>query len=272
MKATNSLPTAPFVLRVVGTILILSALIDYVSVLIPPNFSDKAWFASAVTQIVDRGIIPMVGLGFLLAGSFLQSGSLAVDDRGKPFTTFRFWALLLSLLLGLIYLVVFPLHLNNTRQLSDQALERIDQQAKTTETRLNAEVQQREAQISAALRDPNQAKQLDAQLQQIDAAIASGQLKGDQLEQARRAQKELQALKANPNSVADRAKEFRNAELTKIREERTRAEGQARNEFWKTGVRVGISSLLLSLAYFIIGWVGLKEMGVLSSKRKPVMR
>lgn len=272
MKATNSFPTAPFVLRLVGTILILSALIDYLSVFFPPNFADKAWFANAVTQIVDRGIIPMVGLGFLLAGSFLESGSLAVGDRAKPFATFRFWALLLSLLLGLVYLVLFPLHLNNTRQLSDQALERIDQQAKTTESQLNAQVQQRQDQISAALRDPNQARQLETELKKIDDAIASGQLKGDQLEQARRAQKELQALRANPNSVADRAKEFRNAELTKLREERARAEGQARNEFWKTGVRVGISSLLLSLGYFIIGWLGLKEMGALGGKRKPVMR
>ncbi|MBW4444106.1 MAG: HpsJ family protein [Plectolyngbya sp. WJT66-NPBG17] len=272
MKATNSLPTAPFVLRLIGTILILSSLVDYLSVLIPPNFSDKAWFANVVTQVVDRGIIPMVGLGFLFAGSFLENGSLAVGDRAKPFTTFRFWALLLSMLLGLIFLVAFPLHLNNTRQVSDQALERIDQQTRDAESQLNAQVQQRQDQISAALRDPNQAKQLDDQLKQIDAAIASGQLKGDQLTQAQRAQKELQALKANPNSVADRAKEFRNTQLTKIREDRTKAESQARGEFWKTGVRVGISSLLLSLGYFVIGWSGLREMGILGGKRKPVMR
>lgn len=272
MKATNSLPTAPFILRVVGIILILSALVDYISLLIPPNFSDKAWFASVVTQFVDRGIIPMVGLGFLLTGAFLEAGSLALGDRAKPFLTFRFWALLLSLLLGLLFLIAFPLHLNNTRQVSDQALERIDRESKDAETQLNAQVQQRQDQISAALRDPNQAKQLDEQLKQIDAAIASGQLKGDQLTQAQRAQKELQALKANPGSVADRAKDFRNQQLTQLRERRQQAENQARGEFWKTGVRVGISSLLLSLAYFLIGWTGLKEMGVLSGKRKPVMR
>ncbi|HTL87922.1 MAG TPA: HpsJ family protein [Leptolyngbya sp.] len=272
MKATHSSPTAPFILRLIGIILIVSSLVDYVSVLIPPNFSDKAWFASVVTQIVDRGVIPMVGLGFLFAGSFLETGTLAVGDRGKPLTTFRFWALLLSMLFGLIFLVAFPLHLNNTRQVSDQALERIDQQAKDAENQLNIQVQQREQQITAALRDPNQAKQLDDQLKQIDAAIAAGQLKGDQLVQAQRAQKELQALKANPNSIGDRAKEFRNTQLTTIRENRANAEKQARGEFWKTGIRVGISSLLLSLGYFIIGWSGLKEMGALGGRRKPVMR
>jgi hypothetical protein len=272
MKATNSLPAAPFVLRLVGIIMIVSSIVDYISVLIPPNFSDKAWFANVVTQIVDRGIIPLVGLAFLFVGAFLENGSFSLGDRAKPVMSFRFWAMLLSLLLGLLFLIAFPLHLNNTRQVSDQALEQIDQRAKTAESQLNAQVQQRQDQISAALRDPNQSKQLDDQLRQIDAAIASGQLKGDQLAQAQRAQKELQALKANPNSVADRAKEFRNSQLTTIREQRTQAERQARSEFWKTGVRVGISSLLLSLAYFIIGWSGLRELGVIGGKRKPVMR
>ena len=272
MNPTHSSHTAPFVLRLIGTILILSSLVDYLSVLIPPNFSDKAWFANVVTQVVDRGVIPMVGLGFLFAGAFLERGSLAVGDRAKPVTTFRFWALLLSMLLGLVFLVAFPLHLNNTRQVSDQALERIDQQAKDAENQLNTQVQQRQEQITTALRDPNQARQLDEQLKQIDAAVASGQLKGDQLAQAQRAQKELQALKADPNSVAKRAQEFRNTQLTKIREDRAKAETQAKGEFWKTGIRVGISSLLLSLAYFIIGWAGLKEMGILGGKRKPVMR
>jgi hypothetical protein len=272
MKATNSLPAAPFVLRLVGIIMIVSSMVDYLSVLIPPNFSDKAWFASVVTQIVDRGIIPLVGFAFLFAGAFLESGSFNLGERVKPVMSFRFWAMLLALLLGLVFLLAFPLHLNNTRQVSDQALERIDREAKDAENQLNTQVQQRQDQITAALRDPNQSKQLDDQLKQIDAAIASGQLKGDQLTQAQRAQKELQALKANPNSVADRAKEFRNTQLTSIRERQAQATNQAKSEFWKTGVRVGISSLLLSLAYFIIGWSGLREMGVIGGKRKPVMR
>ncbi|GAP96423.1 hypothetical protein NIES2104_29600 [Leptolyngbya sp. NIES-2104] len=250
----------------------MSALVNYLSILFPPNFSDKTWFVAVIAQLVDRGIVPLVGLGFIFTGSFLEHGSLASGDRGKPFGTFRFWALLLSLLLGLLFLAAFPLHLNNTRQVSDQELERIDREAKDAESQLDVQVQQRQQQITAALRDPNQAKQLDDQLKQIDAAIASGQLKGDQLEQARRAQKELQALKANPNSVADRAKEFRNQQLTGLRERRQTAENDARSRFWKNGVQVGINSLLLSLAYFIVGWVGLKEMGVLGGKRKPVMR
>ncbi len=272
MKATNTLPSAPTVLRVVGTILILSSLVDYLTVLIPPNFSDKAWLAGATTQIVDRGIIPMVGLAFLFISAFLENGSFALSDRKNPALSIRFWATLLSLLLSLIFLIAFPLHLNNTRQLSDQALQRIAQQSGDAEAKLNADVQQRQEQISSALRDPGQVQQLDAQLKQINDAIASGQLKGDQLQQAQRAQKELQALKANPNSVVDRAKEFRNQQLTQIRDQRVQAENQAKSEALKTGMRVGISSLLLSLAYFVIGWSGLRELGILGGKRRSAMR
>lgn len=272
MNATNSSPTVPFVLRSIGIILIVSSLVNYLSILIPPNFADETWFANVVSQIVDRGIVPLVGLGFLLAGAFLENGSLALRDRTKPFATFRFWALLLSMLLGLLFLVAFPLHLNNTRQVSDKELAQIDKQAKDLESQLNAQVQQQQEQFTALLRDPNQSKQLDDRLKQVEAAISSGQLQGEQLANAQRIQKEIQALKANPNSVADRAKEYRNAQLTKIREDRATAESQARSKFWRAGVQTGISSLLLSLGYFIIGWSGLKEMGVLGGKRKPVMR
>jgi hypothetical protein len=272
MKATNS-PSAPLILKLVGIILIVSSLIDYVSVLIPPNFSDKGWLATAITQVVDRGIIPMVGIGLLSAGAYLANGTLALSERGKPATSFRFWAFILALLLGFVFLVVFPLHLNNTRQVSDQALKRIVQEAGDAESQLDAQVQQRRDQITNALKDPNQARQLDEQLKQIDAAINSNKVQGDQLEQLRRAQKELQALKANPNSVDERAKEFRNQRLTEIRDRRQQLESQARSEFWKTGVRVGISSLILSLGYFLIGWTGLREMGLVGGKRKaPPLR
>lgn len=272
MKATNSLPSAPFVLRLVGIILIVSSLVDYLAVLVPPNFGDKAWFATATTQIVDRGIIPMVGLAFLFAGAFLENGSFALPERAKPVFTFRFWAVLLSLLLAVIFLVAFPLHLNNTRQVSDQALRRIAQEAGDAESQLDSQVQQRRDQITAALKDPNQARQLDEQIKQIEAALNSNQLQGDQRTQAERALKELQALKANPNSVDERAKEFRNQRLTEIRDRRQQLEGEARSQFWKTGVRVGISSLLLSLAYFIIGISGLRELGILKGKRRPALR
>jgi hypothetical protein len=273
MKVSTSFSSAPLVLRVVGTILIVSSLIDYITVLIPPNFSDKAWFASVVTQIVDRGVIPMVGMAFLLAGAYMENGSLATPERSNPVGTLRFWALLLSTVLGILFLVAFPLHLNNTRQVSDQALKQITDQATNLETQLDAEVQRQKEQISGVLRDPQQAKQIDEQIKKINEAIAGGQVKGDQVGQAQQALKDLQALKADPNNTIEtRAKEFRNNRLGEIRKQRLDAEQRAGNEFWKTGVRVGISSLLLSLGYLVISVTGLREMGVIGGRRKAALR
>ncbi|MBW4422472.1 MAG: HpsJ family protein [Myxacorys californica WJT36-NPBG1] len=272
MKASNSLPSAPLVLKLVGTILIVSSLIDYFALLVPPNFSDKAWFAQVVTQIVDRGIIPMVGLAFLFAGSFLENGSLAPRDREAPFSTIRFWALLLAGLLSIIFLIAFPLHLNNTRQVSDQALKRIAEESTGAENQLDTQVQQRQGQIQAALKDPAQIKQLDDRIKQINDAISSGQLKGDQQAQAQQALKELQALKTDPNAIEGRAKDFRNQKLIEIRDRKQQLENQAKGDFWKTGVRVGISSLLLSLGYGIISLMGLREMGIIGGRRKATLR
>jgi hypothetical protein len=273
MKATPSFPSAPLVLRLVGIILIVSSLVDYVALLIPPNFSDKAWFASTVTQIVDRGIIPMVGMAFLFIGAFLQSGTLAAPDRSSPLGTVRFWALLLAGLLSLTFLATFPLHLNNTRQVSDQALKQIEEQASNLEKQLDTQVQQQKDQIAGALKDPNQAKQIDEQVKRINDAISGGQVKGEQLTQAQQALKDLQALKADPGATIDtRAKDFRNKKLIEIRDQRQQLEQRARSEFWKTGVRVGISSLLLSLGYGVISILGLREMGILSGRRKPALR
>jgi membrane-associated HD superfamily phosphohydrolase len=269
MKALNS---APLVIKLVGFILILSSLVDYVALLIPFRYQDNNWLATTLTQLVDRGIIPMVGLAFLFLGYFLENGTFATD-RGNSFLSARFWTLILSSLLGLVFLVVVPpLHLNNTRILSDRAIQQVNQDATKAESDLNTQVQQRQEQITTALKDENQRKQLDAQLQQIDNAIKSGQVKGDDLTKLQQAQKELEQLKSDPSSVEARAKDFRNQGLIQIRDRKQQLEQQARTESWKTGLRVGISSLLLGLGYSLIGWTGLREMRVFGGSRPKAPR
>ena len=65
MKASNSRQfssVAARTLKVVGIILILSALLDCIVLSLPGETSDilnRAWQLAAATQIVDRGIIPL---------------------------------------------------------------------------------------------------------------------------------------------------------------------------------------------------------------------
>lgn len=263
MKSTNS---APLILKLVGSILILSALIDFITLLIPIKAQDNAWVASTFTQMVDRGIIPMIGLALLFLSYFLESGSIA-SERSKPFLSLRFWALALSTLLGLAFLFIAPLHMNNTRILAEQSSKQIDDRAANLTADLNSKVQQRQDQLTAALKDEKQRQQLDQQLTQIGQAIASGQLKGDQLAQATQAQKELQQLKSDPSAIESKAKDFRNQGLIKITDEQKQLKAQAETDFRKTSVRVGLSSLLLALGYSIIAWTGFREMGVFRGSR-----
>ncbi|MBE9010546.1 hypothetical protein IQ250_10040 [Pseudanabaenaceae cyanobacterium LEGE 13415] len=114
-----------------------------------------------------------------------------------------------------------------------QSQQQLEAQAKQSEQTLVQQVEQRRQQVLAALREPNQRRQLEEQLRQINAAIRSGQLRGDQLKQAQQAQRELQQLRDNPNSVEERAKEFQAQQLKEIRSELQRALEQARAELSK---------------------------------------
>jgi hypothetical protein len=77
----------------------------------------------------------------------------------------------------------------------------------------------------------------------------------------------LKRAKANPQELDKAiAQQFdpqiqANQQLSRIREEKEEVEKQARETAWKSGLRIGISSLLLSIGYIIIGWSGLRGMG-----------
>jgi septal ring factor EnvC (AmiA/AmiB activator) len=262
MKATNSLLSAPLILRLVGCILILSSLLDYVVLLIPFNYQDKAWLVGTLTQLVDRGVLPLLGLALLFTGYWLEGG----EQRPSPFTSLRFWALALSTLLGVVFLVTMPLALVNYNRASEDQVQEIDKQAKEAEGKLAAQVQQSQDQLSALLNNKpaldQQLKQLDEQLKQIDAAIASGQVKPDQLPEIQKRKKELEEVKANPSKLGDKVKEARDQTLTKIREEKDTKTNQIKTGALKTGIRIGLSSLMLSIGYTIIGWFGLRGMGL----------
>ena len=100
MKSPNALLSAPFILRVVGYILIISSLLDYITLLATANFQDKQSLALAITQLVDRGVIPMIGLALAITGAWLEANATGTD-RAKPFISLKFWALVISGLLGL---------------------------------------------------------------------------------------------------------------------------------------------------------------------------
>jgi hypothetical protein len=257
-------------LIVVGTILILSFLLDFVILLFPFQPTDKGWQIGLATALVDRGIVPMVGLGMLFAGYWIDS-TREMSDRPQP-VDLRFPALILSSILGLLFLLIFPLHLNNVNQAKSLTVTRITQDADQAENQLKSQLTQLQAQLGNA-----QVKaQLEQQKSQIKAQFTE-LLKDDQkYKQALEnpnlppTQKELlKKFKANPQELdkflaqQSDPQGLANEKLNQIRQRKEEAQKQAQQEALKSGLRIGMSSLLLSIGYIIIGWTGLRGMGAL---------
>ncbi|NEO27345.1 MAG: hypothetical protein F6K03_10730 [Kamptonema sp. SIO4C4] len=231
-------------LKVVGVILIISSIVDYIILAIPFNPLDQDWQISFTNQFVDRGIIPMVGIGFIVAGYWI--GSAMSDGKGKiSLSDLRFWSFLFASLLGLIFLLLVPLHLSNLNRARNQALQQIEQQ-----------VTQAESEIQSQFEQVNQLLQDNTRLEQLNQAIESGEVQGAQLEQLRTIRENITQLQGNPQALAERREEAQ----TQLAERRQEAEQRARTNALKSGIRIGVSSFLLAVGYIMLGWAGFRSL------------
>ena len=269
MKASNSRQfssVAARTLKVVGIILILSALLDCIVLSLPGETSDlfnRAWQLAAATQIVDRGIIPLMGIALLMAGFWVDSSSGVSIERRKVWLDLRFWALLISSLLGLLYLCLVPVHLNNTRLELQNALAQVDVEAGQAEGQLEAQIKsdqfkaqveqlksQRRTQIAALLQD-------DGKLQQ---ALQSSDVPQELKTVLRNSKNDPKAL---DNFLEQQAQALPTQARNEIRTRKQQKEKELRTRSRNSSLQTGISSLLLAIGYITVGWTGLKSMGIL---------
>jgi ABC-type multidrug transport system fused ATPase/permease subunit len=265
MKSTNTLLSAPFTLKLVGYILILSSLLDYAFLLTGLDVSDKQALGAGITGLVDRGVIPMIGLALTMAGYWLER----LADLPARSKLFRTIALLISAILGLIFLVLAPVHINNTSNVAKVALEKVGEQAKNAEGQVDQQVQQRQAELAELLKD---GKRFDEQLKQLNDAIANKQVPESQLPQLQQLQKDLQEIKSNPAALQAKAQKSREEMLNKIRDDKSKEEKRINKEAGRSNFRTGLNSLLLSIGYLIISWVGLNDLGVFGRSNKAPRR
>lgn len=205
----------------------------------------------------------MLGIALLFLGSWMDD-RVDAQGSGQPWQLVKLGALVLSGILGLVFLLVAPLHVNNVRLASNEGLQRIQQQASQAETQLSspdfrAQVEQRRTQIRTQIGD------LLKDDQRLNQALQSGQVP-DQLKNV------LQQSKDNPRALdeylEEQAKDFSNQTLTQVRDRKQQLEKQAKMGALKSQVQIGLSSLFLAIGYFIITGTGLSS--VLSSPQmKP---
>ncbi len=244
-------PLAATSLKLVGAITILAALIDFLTLLFPPQFGNRAWQLATTTQLVDRGIVPLVGIALLFTGYWIDSSIGRSPRRVSLAVDARFWTCLLSCLLGLIFLLTTVLHPNNVRIQSREALEQVETEATAAtdqlQGRLDADLNQRRAQIAALLQNEDQ----------LQAAIANGDLDEAQLAQIERFRSDPEALNAFLN---EQVGEAQNQLQSRIGEQKRDATERLRAEALKATIRVTLSSLLLAIGYTYIGWQGLRRL------------
>lgn len=250
-------------LKVAGIILILSFFLDFAILLFPFRPTDQTWQISLATALVDRGIVPMVGIGMLLAGH-------AFDDENRPGVNLKFPALVISTLLGIMFLLILPLHSNNVNQVKNQRIEQIGREADQAEAGIQNQLKQVQAQLSSDQAKAELEKQRAQVKSQFSELLANEQRYKQALEnpQLPAEQKELlKKFKANPQElekfIAQQSdpQQLANQQLARIRQRREDAQKDAQNEAFRSGVRVGMSSMLLAVGYSIIGWTGLRNSG-----------
>lgn len=253
-KASSGRPlssVASNAMKVVGVIITLSALLDIFILSMPYQFLDRDWQIDFVTQFVDRGIVPLVGIVLFLTGAWLKNQSEPRTER-KMWQSSQFWALVLASVLGALFLLLFPLHLNNVRLAYQDSAQGITQEATGAETQLdnqiNAEVESQRQQIDLLV------SATDEQLNQL---VETGRLSPDQLQLVRQ-------FKENPDEIEpflqQRREELATQAQTQLGVSREQAHQQLQTNALKSGLRVGVSSLLLSIGFIVIGWLGLRQL------------
>jgi hypothetical protein len=262
----NSSVFTALCLKLFGTIFILSSLLDYLTLAIPFNWGDQPWQLSFVTSLVDRGVVPMVGVGMILIGYWIDA-MVATANGSKP-TGFdlRLPVFVLSALLGLIFLLLVPVHLNNLNQAKTLALTQIEKGADQGK----AQIQQFLAQVNALSQNP---QVLDQQIAQRNQVLQSGQFQGSQLNpqqlQALQTEKEqlqgLRDLSKDPAAYKKRIDEIKKQLEAQLQDRQRTAEGEATTQALKQGLRTGLNSLMLAIGYGVAGGMGLRSL--LSERR-----
>jgi preprotein translocase subunit SecF len=205
-------------LRFVGYALLAFSVINYLAILIPPQLTNPSWEFQTIGTMVDNVWSILLGFTFI----FLFNHNSIVE--GKEIVTLKFFSWL-ALTIGIIFLLMLPLGINNTltlyrninNQFTNQQAQQQEQIEQITERLQQVTSSQQLLRIAANLNiaiEPNSNQAPDELKKQMSEAIATaGQ---------------------NVLNNADRAKEQQTANLI------------------KTSVRFNLGALISGVCFIVI--------------------
>jgi hypothetical protein len=248
MQPTVSSFLTPLALKTAGAVLILSSLIDLVFMLVfPPEnlvLDGGRWWLYATSQLVDRGLLPLVGIAFMVTGDWIKI--VSTEDGGDRGNIWRIGTFVLASLLGLIFVLIIPFQLNTTNEFKTQELGKISKEV----TQIEAGIKNNLKQINAQSKD-----KLKEQITAIDKELKGTQIPPERLTNLQITKSKLELLLNDPKKFAAESEQ----NLQQLQKQKQKVETQASERMLKTGVRTSLASFLLAIAYITIGWTGLKR-------------
>lgn len=143
--------------RLVGYGLLVFSLFDYIPIVIPPHFTDPLWEFQTIGALVEHVAAPLLGLMFVF---YRHEGYIGKRERN-----FLGFLSLVSLLVGLLYLLMLPLGVANTWRIYQQNNAQIAAQV----SQQTQQFHQLKGQLNQATTD-EQIKQLLASLTPQDSS------------------------------------------------------------------------------------------------------
>ena len=255
MKALNSRQLSSLVsiaFKTAGIIMIVAAVIDMTILPIPFQLQNREWLLGFVTQVVDRGIIPMLGVALIITGNWVDSLANNTVQSGPSLRSVQFWVLILASFLAAVYMLLTVVHLNNVFTLQNERLTTITERSAQAELQLeeqiDTEIGQRRQQVQQLLGDDQLREQV----------ISQGLISEEDIQQLREFQDNPEQLNAFFQGLEEQAEGLRTEQQTEIGVQREEAQQEARTNAFKSAVRIGLSGILLAIGYGIISWTGLR--------------
>jgi predicted PurR-regulated permease PerM len=147
------------VFRPIGYCLLALAIVDVIDIIYPPQFLNPNWEFQVIGQLVERVAVPLIALALIFYGENRVNSTLEIRVL-----KFLRW---FSLLLGIIFLLLFPLILVDTPRLDNQINSQISQASTQQLSQLE--------QIEKLAKEGN-----DQQVKNLAAALNRGQAVPDQ--------------------------------------------------------------------------------------------
>lgn len=230
--------------------MILISLLDLVLLPIPPKLADIEWRLNLTTQMVERGVVPMLGMALIFSGYGFENLAGVANVQRQAGKYIKLWVLAIAGVLGLVFLLLVPIHITTVLAANRQTGDRINQEAIQAQKQLEKRLQQQQTQISDLLKDN----------QQLDDLSNTDKLTKTQLTQLQKFRDDPAALQAQTNAIRSKMK----AEIAKQKQESLQ---RSKLGTMKSIVRIAVSSWLLASFYITIAWTGFR-----SGKRLQMQR